>query len=78
MRVTLSKWGNSLAVRVPKDVAELAGFLEGQPLELTVEGHSVILRKPKRYTLEELLKDAEGKEWHPLEFDDPPRGSEIW
>ncbi len=77
MRVTLSKWGNSLAVRVPKDVAELAGFQEGQALELTLEGQSIVLSK-KRYDIEEMVRDMEGKEPHPLEFDDAPRGSEIW
>jgi antitoxin MazE len=76
MRVILSKWGNSLAFRVPKDVAELAGFQEGEALELTLDGQSSVVSK-KRYSLEEMLKDMEGKEWPPLIFDDPPRGSEI-
>lgn len=77
MRVTLSKWGNSLALRVPKDVAELAGFQEGQALELTLDGKSIVLSK-KRYDIEEMVRDMEGKELYPLEFDDAPRGSEIW
>jgi antitoxin MazE len=76
MRVTLSKWGNSLAFRVPKDVAELAGFQEGEALELTLDGPSITLSR-KRYSLEDMLKEMEGKEWPPLELDDPPRGSEI-
>ncbi len=77
MRATLSKWGNSLAVRVPKEVAEMAGFQEGQALELSLEGQSIVLRRPVP-SLEEMLKAMEGKDWHPLEFDDAPRGSEIW
>ena len=77
MRVILSKWGNSLALRVPKDVAELAGFQEGQALELTLEGQSIVLSK-KRYDIDEMVRDMEGKELHPLMFDDPPVGSEIW
>jgi antitoxin MazE len=76
MRVTLSKWGNSLALRVPKDVAELAGFQEGQALELTLDGKSIVLSK-KRYDIDEMVRDMEGKEWPPLEFDDAPVGSEI-
>jgi antitoxin MazE len=77
MRASLSKWGNSLAVRIPKDVAELAGFREGEALEMTLRNGHIILGK-KRYDLKEMLKDMEGKDWGPLEFDDPPRGSEIW
>jgi antitoxin MazE len=77
MRASLSKWGNSLAVRVPKNVAELAGFKEGAALEMTLEDGAIVLRK-KRYDIRELVKDMEGKEPHPMIFDDPPRGSEIW
>jgi antitoxin MazE len=76
MRVTLSKWGNSLALRVPKDIAELAGFQEGQALELTLDGKSIVLSK-KRYDIDEMVSDMAGKEWPPLELDDAPVGSEI-
>ncbi len=77
MRVILSKWGNSLAFRLPKDIAELAGFQKGQALELTLDGQSIVIRRPVP-SLDEMIKDMEGKEWHPLDFDDAPRGSEIW
>ncbi len=75
MRVILSKWGNSLAFRVPKDVAELAGFEEGQALELTLDGQSIVLSK-KRYDLADMVKQMDGKAWPALELDDAPVGSE--
>ena len=77
MRASLSKWGNSLAVRIPKDVAELAGFREGEALEMTLHSGQVVLSK-RRWTLKELVEDMKGKEPPDFEFDDPPRGSEIW
>ncbi|NUQ01579.1 MAG: AbrB/MazE/SpoVT family DNA-binding domain-containing protein [Armatimonadetes bacterium] len=35
MRAKIARWGNSLALRVPKPVAEEAGLAEGAVVELT-------------------------------------------
>ncbi len=79
MRVKLARWGNSLAVRIPKDLAETAGFVEGQELEAEASARGVALRPVlKRYTLEELLASMPpGTD--PTETIDwgPDRGSEI-
>jgi antitoxin MazE len=47
MDATIQKWGNSLAVRLPKPLAEQACLREGAKVELvgTPEG---LLLKPKR------------------------------
>ncbi|MGA7109383.1 MAG: AbrB/MazE/SpoVT family DNA-binding domain-containing protein [Terracidiphilus sp.] len=37
MRAQVLKWGNSLAVRIPKPVAEDVRFQAGDALEITVE-----------------------------------------
>lgn len=51
------KWGNSLAVRIPKPVAEQAGVREGDPITIEAqEGRiQVRQRKPKLPTLRELV-----------------------
>jgi antitoxin MazE len=83
MRVTLSKWGNSLAFRVPKDVAQAAGFEEGSPLDMTVKDGSIVLSPArKRYNLDEMIEQMrrlqeQGVEPHPLLLDDPPVGTEL-
>ncbi|MBN9019573.1 MAG: AbrB/MazE/SpoVT family DNA-binding domain-containing protein [Rhizobiales bacterium] len=79
MRVRLARWGNSLAVRIPKDVVESAGLVEGQELEAEARDGGVALRGlQKRYTLDELLasmpldaKPPELLDWG------PDRGSEA-
>ena len=38
MRAQVLKWGNSLAVRIPKPIAEQASLSEGDPLEIEVSG----------------------------------------
>ena len=51
MKAQMVKWGNSLAVRIPKPVAEKAKLKEGDSLEIeaAAEGH-VELRRAKQDT----------------------------
>ena len=77
MRTSLSKWGNSLAVRVPRDVAESVGLREGAALEMTVEADSIVLR-PRRYDIGDLVSAIKAREAPTLELDDGPRGTEAW
>jgi antitoxin MazE len=53
----LAKWGNSLALRIPKSVAEGAHLREGDrlTLDLTKEGNLIVRLARKRYSLEELV-----------------------
>jgi antitoxin MazE len=44
MRVQISKWGNSTAVRLPKAVVDELGLKIGQEMELVVEGHEARLK----------------------------------
>ena len=70
MRVLLSKWGNSLAIRIPRAVAESLRVQEGQAVELTIEGDAVIMRSCQpRYTIEELVAEMRPGD-EPEIFDD--------
>lgn len=53
-RTTVSRWGASLAIRIPKPVAEQWGVREGAVVEIVPRRDEVILRK-RRYDLTELL-----------------------
>jgi antitoxin MazE len=57
MRVQIQKWGNSLALRIPKPFAEEAEVKEGTSVDLSlVEGALVAVPDVKgRYTLKQLL-----------------------
>ncbi len=68
MSQKVQKWGNSLAVRIPKALAEQLHINEGTPFSLVVEGDSLVIRKEKRkprYTLEELLASVDENNLHP-------------
>jgi antitoxin MazE len=78
-RAQISKWGNSLGLRVPKDVAAQAGLTEGTRVDVEArDDGSVVIRKArKRYTLEELIAGMTPDKAHPPLMDDAPVGSEF-
>ena len=50
------RWGNSLAVRIPKLVAEEAGVSEGDPIELEAEhGEIKLILRERVPSLKELV-----------------------
>ena len=56
MKAQLVKWGNSLAVRIPKPVAEEAKLKEGDALEIeAAEGRVELRRASKVPTLAALV-----------------------
>ena len=78
MRATVRKWGNSLALRIPKRVAADAQLLEGTEVELAVEsGRLVITCTVPAYRLEDLLNGITADNQHALVFDDAPHGAEV-
>lgn len=78
IQVQIAKWGNSLALRVPRDIAARAGLSEGARVDLETDedGRIVITRSRRRFTLDELLAGMTPDREHVLE-DDGPRGEEL-
>ena len=84
MIVQFRKWGNSLAVRIPKAVADAIRATDGKRVELTITNGALVLqpvlkskRKP-RYSIDELLAGMT-RDNVPQEVDwGPPRGNEVW
>jgi antitoxin MazE len=82
MEVHVSKWGNSLGVRIPKLIATELGIREGEDLNMESVGGALILRpriKPKpSYSLEELLAAMTPESIHSETDWGAPRGNESW
>lgn len=76
MRVSVARWGNSLAVRLPREAARAADLNEGASLDLEVQDGVLTLRR-RRYDIRELVA-AIASPPPPLELEDAPRGSEAW
>ena len=77
MRVT--RWGNSLAVRIPKALAEQTLIEEGSEVELSVtEGVLTIRPRALTYRLEELLAQVTPDNRHDEIDWGGPQGKEAW
>ena len=56
MQARVSKWGNSLAIRLPKAAVASLQVREGEPVDLVIEGDTLVIRAGRpHYTLEELV-----------------------
>lgn len=80
MRVQVKKWGNSLALRIPKPFAEDTGVREGSVIDVSVvEGRLVAVpvraRKPR---LKELLAQVKKSNLHGEVDTGLPVGREEW
>lgn len=78
MRATISKWGNSLGLRIPRGLAEDAGLAEGSLVELRVEDGRLVAEPVTVENLEALLSRVTAKNRHDELFVDSPRGREAW
>ena len=81
MTATIQKWGNSLAVRLPKALADEARMREGARVELVRTPEGVLVkakRKPRlRYRLSDLLAGITADNLHPETDWGPSVGKEI-
>ena len=81
METKISRWGNSLAVRIPKHLAEAAGLAEGDHLDMEAEGQELKFRKRQgvtRYDLDELMAQVTEENSHELVDWGGPVGREVW
>jgi antitoxin MazE len=80
MKTRVQKWGNSLALRIPKAFAEEAGLREDGAVELSVVAGGLVVRPvvPPAPSLEELLRGVT-PENIPGEWETGPAvGREAW
>lgn len=77
MRARISKWGHSLAVRIPRAFAEQLGISEGAAIEIIASGDTIMLKKSK-YRLEGLLAEVRPESLHGEIDTGRPVGREEW
>lgn len=73
---TISKWGNSLGVRIPRAIAEQIGVSEGESVELVVEDNHLLVQKV--YQLKNLLKQITPENTHSEITTGTAVGKESW
>jgi antitoxin MazE len=80
MKSRVQKWGNSLALRIPKAFAAEAGLRANGAVELSLVKGALVVQpvEPQSPTLEELLRGVTDDNI-PSEWDTGPAvGKEIW
>jgi len=80
MHAEVRKWGNSLAVRIPKAFAKDAHLAMGSEVDISLQdGKVVIDPKPKpEYSLRTLLKGVTNRNRHSEIDTGQPVGREAW
>jgi antitoxin MazE len=84
MKVAFQKWGNSLALRVPKAFADEIGASDGKAAEMSVSNGKLVIeiarsqRRRRRYRLDELVAGITPDNRHEEIDWGPPVGNEVW
>jgi antitoxin MazE len=79
MTTNVAKWGNSLALRLPRAVAVEADVKDGDEVEITVEQGTIMVRpSARRYSIEELAARITPRNRHTETAWRAPVGKEAW
>ena len=75
----VAKWGNSLAIRLPKHIVEEVDLEEGSLISISIKENNILITpKRKKYTLDELLAGANPEDFEGELDWEKPVGEEIW
>ena len=58
MNIQISKWGNSLAIRIPAEVVKQIHLKEGDKVEATLSMNGTLIIKPQKLDRKTLAKMA--------------------
>jgi antitoxin MazE len=80
MEAKVMKWGNSLALRIPRSVAAEAGVEYGAKVDVSVEDGAMVVRptRPTAVKLDVLLRKVKKDNTHPAVSTGKRRGRESW
>ena len=80
MHLTVQKWGNSLALRIPKVVAQQINVRKGSHMDMSLVENKIILSSSdvQKYQLKGLLKKVSKANLHKEFSWGKPLGKEAW
>lgn len=76
-RSHVARWGSSLAIRIPKSVAEQWGVREGSRIDMVPRGDQLVISK-RAYDLSEMLARMSPETLHGEIDTGPAQGREQW
>ena len=80
MKITVQKWGNSLAVRIPKTIAQETKIERDSIVDLQIVKGKLVLTPAVKteYSLSELLRDINDDNLHSEVSTGEAIGTESW
>lgn len=80
MRTAVQRWGNSLALRIPRSFAEETHISAGSQVDLTLDSGTLVVRPVtrKRHSLAALLRRVTPANRHEEVSTGEARGQEVW
>jgi len=80
MRANVQTWGNSLALRIPKPLADQAKITQGSLVEIKLVDNVLHIESiaPQEYTLEALLEGVTQDNLHEEVDTGDAQGKEVW
>jgi len=80
MKTKIKKWGNSLALRIPKYLASDANLDLNAWVEMSIDKDSIIIKPihDKKYSLKKLLAEVSENNLHGEIDSGAPVGKEAW
>ncbi len=78
MTVALKKWGNSLALRIPKDIAQSLQIERDALLDLRIEDGVLVVEPQKHRLLEDLVSRIDLSNLHREVETGEATGNEVW
>jgi antitoxin MazE len=78
MKAKIARWGNSLGVRIPREIAGRVGLAEGASVEIETKNDRIVLTPARpRYRLEDLLAGMTPRKMHAAYDWGPDKGREV-
>ena len=80
MRATIARWGNSLALRIPKAAVEAAGLHEGDVVDIDEDAGVLHIARARRVDVDALIAAITPENLHRdlAWLETEPRGNEGW
>jgi antitoxin MazE len=77
MSTQISRWGNSLAVRLPKAIVEAAGLTDGDEVTIREEAGRIVIERDEAIDLGAMIAAITDENRPDENFDWAPVGREI-
>lgn len=80
MVTVVRKWGNSMAVRLPKALAEAVELRQGASVDIEARGGRLVVTPVRKqtYRLADLVRGINSTNRHEAVWTDRRRGREAW